>query len=313
MSIAFEHGYAVVVGVAGYQGASRDLPRLPLAVLNDAVDLARALWDPEICGYRADRVHLLLEEQATAAGILRELEWLSDHAREEDTAIFFFSGHGWQAAGASYLAAYDARTDLLDSGMIPTDELSNRFAAIAAGRLVVLLDSCFAGAAQIKGRYAVQGSRGIPILDQRTYDTLTAGRGRVLIAASGPDEESTILPRERNSLFTSCLLRGLRGEAKGNEGILGILDLFQFTAREVQKQSYERQVPLLKGALSDNFPIALRSRPQEETRSKAADGPDPASPPREPEKPSRHIYKPTVYVERDVHSINEIGPRKGGT
>ena len=299
MSAVFEHGYAVVVGVAGYQAASRDLPQLPLAVLNDAVDLARTLWDPDICGYRADRVHLLLEEQATAAGILRELEWLRDQARGEDTAIFFFSGHGWQVDGASYLAAYDARTDLLDSGMIPTDELSNRFAAIAPGRLMVILDSCFAGAAQIKGRDAAQGSRGIPILDQRTYDTLTAGRGRVLIAASGPDEESTILPRERNSLFTSCLLRGLRGEARCDGAALGILDLFQFTSREVRRQSYERQIPLLKGALSDNFPIALC---KEESSSKRTGSEERNSEPSRPRLP-RSGFKPIVNVEGNVDSI----------
>jgi hypothetical protein len=312
MSAAFEHGYAVVVGVAGYQAASRDLSRLPLAVLNDAVDLACTLWDPEICGYRADRVHLLLEEQATAVAIVRELEWLSDHTREDDTAIFFFSGHGWQTGGASYLAAYDARTDLLDSGMIPTDEISNRFASIAAGRLVVLLDSCFAGAAQIKGRDAAQGSGGIAVLAQRSYDTLADGRGRVLMAASGPDEESTIFPRERNSLFTSCLLRGLRGEAKCDGAALGILDLFQFTAREVRRRSYDRQRPLLNVTLNDNFPIALRRRPEEETPSKTGDGPEPPSPRREPERPSRQINKPTVYVEGDVSSIHEIGRRKGG-
>jgi hypothetical protein len=295
---AFENGYAVVVGVAGYRAAGRDLPPLPLAVLNDAVDLARTLWDPEICGYRADRVHLLLEEQATAEGILRELEWLSDHAREEDTAIFFFSGHGWQADGPSYLAAYDARTDDLDSGMIPTDELSNRFAAIGAGRLVVILDSCFAGAAQIKGRDAALGSRGTAALDQRTYDILAAGRGRILIAASGPDEESTILPRERNSLFTSYLLRGLRGDATSEGDVLGILDLFQFTSREVRRQSDERQIPCLKGALSDNFPIALRRG----NSSKELNGEEPkpeASSPRPPE----FGFNPSIRVAGNVGSI----------
>lgn len=308
MSAAFEHGYAVVVGVAGYRAAGRDLPQLPLAVLNDAVDLARTLWDPEICGYRADRVHLLLEEQATAAAILREFEWLSDHAREDDTAIFFFSGHGWQADGASHLAAYDARTDLLDSGLIPTDELSNRFAAIGAGRLVVILDSCFAGAAQIKGRDAALGSRGAAVLDQRTYDALSAGRGRVLIAAAGPDEESTILPRERNSLFTSCLLRGLRGEA-ATAAEVRIFDLFDFISREVQEQSRGYQAPILNVSVNDNFPIALLRVIKPDPTSELAQQKPPPLPPSTDERYSIHIGE----INDSKNTFNQNGRRREPT
>jgi metacaspase-1 len=256
-SATFEHGYAVVAGVTSYR--TRGLPPLPPAVLNDAVDIARALWDPAVCGYRADRVRLLVDEQATAKGILLGLEWLSERTREEDTAIFFFSGHGWKDDRGTYLAAHDASTDSPPNGMIAGNELANRLHAIRAGRLAVFLDSCFSGGAgEIKGR-------GLPSrgwrngLDERTYERLGTGEGRVLLASSRPDEESTILKGERNSLFTSCLLRGLGGEASSAEsGVLGIWDLFRFARDEVMRRTNGRQTPLFKVQLMDNFPIALR-------------------------------------------------------
>jgi len=253
---AFEHGYAVVVGVAGYR--SQGLPPLPLAVLNDAVDIARTLWDPDLCGYRADRVHLLLEEQATAQAIRHELESLVNCCAEDDTAVIFFSGHGWTADGQSYLACYDAWSGPPCRGMIPGEDLASLLQAIPAGRLAVFLDSCFSGSlAEIKGGQDAGGySSG---LDEGTYQKLCAGRGRVLLASSGPQEKSVVVPRERNSLFTSCLLRGLRGEAKASDtGVLGIFDLFRFVAREVQQKSNGFQNPLFKGEMWDEFSIALQ-------------------------------------------------------
>jgi uncharacterized caspase-like protein len=253
---AFEHGYAVVIGVAGY----RALARLPLAALNDAVDLARTLWDPEICGYRADRVRLLLDEQATADGIRQALVWMSDQTSEQDTAIVFFSGHGWQDETGTYLAAYDADSDSPLAGMIPSDEFANRLQAIGAGRLAVFLDCCHAGGAgEIRAGKGARAALGASRLDERTYEKLRGGRGRVLIASSGPEEESTILKGARNSLFTSYLMRGLAGEAPtAKPGILGIFDLYQWAFDRVKKRSGGRQRPLFQGEVRDNFPIALR-------------------------------------------------------
>jgi hypothetical protein len=258
---AFEHGYAVVVGVAGY--SAQGLPPLPLAALNDAVDLARTLWDPDLCGYRADRVRLLVEEQATALAIRQGLDWLVDRCSPDDTAIVFFSGHGWNDGTFSALAAYDAWTAPPGRGMIPGDELANYFRAIPSGRLAVFLDSCFSG-----GLSDIQGgpgsgsaSYGPPRgFDEGTYEKLCAGRGRVLLASSGPQEKSVISEDGRNSLFTSCLLRGLRGEAPTQqEGVLGIFDLFRFVSREVKEKSNRFQNPLFKGLMSDDFPITLQA------------------------------------------------------
>jgi uncharacterized caspase-like protein len=252
---SFENGYAVVVGVAGYH--SPGLPPLPLAILNDAVDVARALWDPDLCGYRADRVRLLLDEQATAEAVRKGLEWLIDRCGQDDTAVFFFSGHGWSEDGRSSLAAYDAQTGSL-RGMIAGEELARYFKALRAGRLAIFLDSCFSGGLSHITGDGIAPAGYISGLDEGTYGKLCAGNGRVLLASSGPEQKSIVPDRERNSLFTSCLLRGLREAENHESGGLGIFDLFRFVAREVNAQSGGTQTPLFKGEMWDEFNIALR-------------------------------------------------------
>jgi metacaspase-1 len=206
-------------------------------------------------------VRLLLDEQATAEGIVHGLNWMNKCcARDgESTAILFFSGHGLDTASGSYLAAHDARVDDPQEGLIAGEELTNRLQAIKAARLAVFLDCCHSGGiAEIKG----PGDGARPragSLDERTYERLSTGRGRVLFASSGASEPSSVRPDDRNSLFSSCLLRGLRGEAgKTGSSVLGIFDLFTFVSEEVKRQSLKQQEPVFMAQIRENFPLALR-------------------------------------------------------
>lgn len=261
----FEQGYALVVGVAGLdQPATHRHAPLPLPVLNDAVDLARTLWNPEFCGYRADRVRLLLEEQATARKILAGLDWLSRRCSEEDTAIFFFSGHGLRRGNPAenFLAAYDSWTDDPPDGLISSDQLTGKLRNIQAGRLVVILDCCFAGSlGEVKGP---AGGPSLPYgfrsgLDQGIYDQLGQGEGRVILASSLATETSKVAGHERNSLFTDCLIRGLRGAAgRPESATISVSDLFDFVTGEVVSLSGGQQHPIMTSRVQSNFPIALQ-------------------------------------------------------
>ncbi|HEX5721102.1 MAG TPA: caspase family protein [Thermoanaerobaculia bacterium] len=271
----FGGGFAVVIGISGYTS----LPRLPLAVLNDAVDVARTLWDPHLCGYRADRVRLLLEGEATADGIRSALDWLSESCGTGDTALLYFSGHGWRRGEGQgsewYLAGFDAERESLPNGMLPGTELTARLAKVRAGRLAAALDCCYAaGAATLKGGGTAPSRPGLTEAD---YERLAQGRGRMILASSRPDETSLVLEGDRNSLFTGCLLRGLAGEAGDGEEIR-VLDLFRFVSGEVPVRSGNRQHPILKGEMENDFPLALRqSSAAPDQRPEGAD-PLPATP-----------------------------------
>lgn len=290
----FSGGFALVIGVSGYPC----LPRLPLAVLNDVVDIARVLWDPQICGYRPDRVRLLVEAEATAEGIRGGIKWLAESCGSGDTAILYFSGHGWQGTGNSkrewYLAAYDASTDACHDGMLPGSELTELLSKIKAGRLAIVLDCCYAaGTAALKGGDMEELRPG---LKQEDYERLAQGRGRVILASSRSDEKSLVLEGDRNSLMTDCLLRGLTGAA-GNESEVRALDLFRYVAKEVPARSDHRQHPVLKCTLEDDFPLALR-------RCLAT--------PNGPEESARLAAEPaastSISAGRDIVAIKRSGP-----
>lgn len=274
----FEEAHALVIGVADYN--SRAFPQLSLAALNDAVDFACTLWNPRIGAYRSDRVRLLLNEQATAPSILQELERIIEDSTDRDTVVLFFSGHGWHENGSSYLAAWDAHADggPLD-GLISGETLSNYLQAIPARRVAAFFDCCYSGGvAEIESCAA--SSRPMPAttlgLDEATYERIARGEGRAVFASSKPGGRSIIQADARNSIFTSCLLRALHGEAQGEDpDTIRILDIFRFLNKEVLVQSCGLQRPILKTAITDDFPLVLRQRREQQE----APIPSPTPPP----------------------------------
>ncbi len=270
----FRHGYALVVGISAY----RHLLPLSEAVLRDAADLTSILRDPDRCGYPAAQVRHLRGTQAAASDICRELRWLAEVTGPEDTALFFFSGHGCQFQDprsgelSSALVAVDGRFDDQPDGLVGGEELTELLRAIPAGRLLVLFDSCYAaGTSEVKD--ALDGFPGIKKgLSEDFYEQLGRGKGRVLMASSRENEPSWFAKDGRHSRFTHYLLEGLNGEAANQTGTVGVLDLFGFLSQRVLADDPERpQHPVMKAEVEDNFSIALAPKGWQQ-RAKSSDG-----------------------------------------
>jgi hypothetical protein len=71
-----EHGHALVIGIANYP----KVKPLSETVLNDARDMHALLTEPLKAGYPPERATLLLDGQATGAGIRKALADLAQHA-----------------------------------------------------------------------------------------------------------------------------------------------------------------------------------------------------------------------------------------
>ncbi|RYZ09240.1 MAG: caspase family protein [Myxococcales bacterium] len=255
----FERGRALLVGVAGYARASK----LPESVLNDARDLATLLQSPARGGYLDANVELLLDQEATAARFRLGLQRLAEKTRPDDTVVIFFSGHGLRRAdghGAeAYLLPIDYDPRNLERTALSATELTRLLAAIQAKRLVVLLDACHAaGAAQLKTGAATATFKSG--LDDKTYEALGRGSGRVVIASSRADEPSCVLPGMKNSLFTAYLLEALSGAAASDdEDFVRVLDVFHHISENVPLRA--TQHPVLKAQdVENNFPVALSPR-----------------------------------------------------
>lgn len=256
----FTHGYAFVAGVANYP----HVRPLPKTVLNDATAVAAMLRDPARAGYAADHVRLALDRQAAKADVLGGLRWLAESTGPDDTAVFYFSGHGARvgegASAINYLITYDARISALQSTAISSAELTGALNAIRAGRLVVLMDACHAGGTgNPKGELDPDVPEIKGNLDDQFYERLASGAGRVILASSKSTELSYILQDARNSVFTECMLEALDGRARHRgDGMVRILDVVDYVWEQVPARIHDRQHPILKAHdMDENFPIAL--------------------------------------------------------
>ncbi len=277
MALATDDFHALLVGVGDYDFP--DFPDLPVTV-KDAEAVRDVLRDPDYCGYPRDNVHALLREQATIDNIRTALKALAPGSVLAGTVFIYFSGHGgrdysngvWQA----YLCPRGADARNLSATAISASELSRALGAISAQRLVLILDMCFAGGAEMKS----------PLLrntwksgwSDDAYEALAQGSGRVIIASSREDQVSYIRPENDMSVFTYHLVQALRGEAvQGDEGVVRLLPTYSYVSNAV-KREHPDQAPVLKipQLVGGDFPLALAAKRPTATLSAHSEQPSPA-------------------------------------
>ena len=268
------NAHALVVGVADYQHINT-LPRV-----QDAQHVADLLCDPGYCGFPRHNVQLLLDAQATRAALRQGLGALAERSNADSTVLIFFSGHGGRIGSGphagQYLLPVDAvypSDDDLARTAISGAEFTEALNAIKAGRLTVVLDCCHAGGIG-EPRDLVPAARVEPGLSDNYLDALKAGTGRVIIAATRSSDPAWVRPGATYGLFTGHLLEGLRGAARGDGGVIRILDLYTYVQRKVISDQ-PNQRPVLKVELEDNYPIALYRGgqvPAPTTAERPADG-----------------------------------------
>ncbi len=82
---------AVVVGISDYQHP--DITDLHYAH-RDAEAFAGWLQSPQGKNLNTTQLHLLTNQEATAARVFNEIIWLFRESGPQDVAILYFSGHG---------------------------------------------------------------------------------------------------------------------------------------------------------------------------------------------------------------------------
>ena len=91
------NAHALVIGIANYQ----NIKPLPKTVLKDAQDMYDLLINPSYCGYLLENVQLLLDNQATQAGINQVLANLAQQSNKDSTVFIYISSHGGQVESES--------------------------------------------------------------------------------------------------------------------------------------------------------------------------------------------------------------------
>jgi hypothetical protein len=138
---------ALLVGINDYPD-----PRMRLeGCMNDVFLISSVLQE---IGFTPDDIRVVLNDRATARGIRDRLHWLLEDAKEGDTRVFYYSGHGAQIAGYGYGEVIDRSDECLvpydfdwsPDHAVVDDWLFELYSQLPYGvSLAMVLDCCHSG------------------------------------------------------------------------------------------------------------------------------------------------------------------------
>jgi uncharacterized caspase-like protein len=262
--------WAIIIGVADYDNKS--VPKVRFAE-SDADAMYRLLTTR--AGYARDNV-LLLTDKAPEKPTLQNFrlalgDFLSRKTTRDDMVLIYYTGLGASEVDASsreadglakYLIPRNVQPDALRTTAFSMQEMQGLVARIPAERVVVLLDTSYGGAAG--GRSLARPNARPHDLGDQFLERLAKSRGRLVIAASGPNEVALEPTDLGHGLFTYYLLEGLAGKADRNgDGIVTVSELFPYLEDQVDRKSRAagaRQRPLMKGDIEGTLPLSRLGR-----------------------------------------------------
>ena len=249
-------GYALLIGVNGY----RHVPKLRYCA-HDCELLGKVLVQQ--CGFPKDHVMVLADTRPetqyhpTRDNIMRYLDRWLKQPKTNDTVLVFFSGHGVEVKGVSYLVPIEARRQSIGQDAVSTLHVKQQLQRCSAARRVFVVDACHSGS----------GQTGAGTMSGQMWGALTDGktsRGLVTLASCGMEEVSNEAAELRHGTFTYYLAKGLEGEAdrdvEGNkDGKLTVTEVYAYTWDRVttwaQRKS-KRQTPKIIAEFQGVFVLA---------------------------------------------------------
>lgn len=210
--------YVVSVGVADYPGTGQDLRISDY----DAKTIAKVFH-----ATRDAVVSVLVNSEATKANLLSTIHTTFSEAKNGDTVILYFSGHGTPGA----LACHD--------GLLTYQHIFKMLKGCKANRKMIIADACYAGKMRTNGQ-----------------QTAKYNSQNVMLFLSSRTNETSQETKYKNSLFTIFLERGLRGGAdKNRDRRITARELFDFVHNGVTKASGNKQHPVMWGSFDNNMTI----------------------------------------------------------
>ena len=227
----YQNSWALVVGVNTYHAPS--IPALSYAVA-DAKAVAEAL--PRV-GFPAERIEVLVNEEATKQGILTKLLGKASSMQQDDRMLVFFALHGQvlkhRKGEDGYLLPYDADPTNLPLSCLPMADFVRHGKSLPPKHILFVLDSCFSGYATKRDATPANIEMDLTALTQEpVVQLLTAGTGNQKAVEEGG-----------HGIFTRSFLKGLEGFADPAGSGLTALKLADYILQRVLEKSENRQTP----------------------------------------------------------------------
>lgn len=220
--------YLVSAGIEDYS-------RFPQKGVND---LPNTCKDARGIKYVYDKnkavTSLLLNSQASKAGIINAVTNTFSKAGPDDIVVFFFSGHGLPGG----ICASD--------GLLFYDDLIAAMAKSQSKNKMMFIHSCHSGSIRTE---ANRGNKSVK----------SAQDGNVLLfLSSRGNEYSWTNSLKEFSYFTDYLQRALRGKADVNrDRVITAKELYEYVTKGVTKATGNEQHPVMWGKFSDDMPVMV--------------------------------------------------------
>ena len=206
----YSDSWAIVIGINQYSHLR------PLSgAVNDATAVGQLLQTE--FRFSTGHTYLLLDHEATQSTIREHLELISQQSKPNDRIVIFIAGHGEtrqtpEGGEIGYLATWESIPDKWHT-FIRIDDITCYSHLIPAKHILFVFDACFSGLA------LTRGAPGLPTADIRRWlkDCMTH-RVRQVLTAGLAEQPVGDLTEDGHSIFTSYLLKGLKGAAAGSEG-----------------------------------------------------------------------------------------------
>jgi MFS family permease len=252
---------AVIVGIDGYKGK-------PLhCAVNDAVYLMETLqkvwknrnvfiktliwpsFNEEKAKNQREAWGIELPKDAsgvTRDGILSIVRECADLARESDTFLFYFAGHGVLADEEPALVTIADGKDAKGTENISVKEIQQAAAGCASQKKIMILDCC----QSLKRPYkSIKGYKNLEELTKGWSILLASSPGEVSLEDQyyGDSRDDYL----QQGVFTASLAEGLRGDAVGSSGLVSLADLAYFVGKRVPVEYLERLEVIALSGRSD--------------------------------------------------------------
>jgi len=232
--VDFGRYYALVIGNQNYQLLARlQTPR------TDAERAAQVLKDKY--GFTVQLV-----EDANDAAMMTALNDLNSVLRPNDNLLIYYAGHGARLQGAERTVGYwlpiNAEQPPRDTFWVPNEQITMHVGRLAARRVLVIADSCYAGLLSEEPGMNIFGTEGQFSLDYVKFKLPKRSR---LVLASGGDAPVADSDGQGNSVFARAFLDVL----DANNGILSAAGLFTQVREHVKAgatRNHITQTPELK-------------------------------------------------------------------
>jgi hypothetical protein len=202
-------------------------------------------------------------------------EFFKDDIKSDDTLLLYFSGHGVPGDDDFFLASSNIDQKMPKMRGFSFDDLNGEIRHCHARRVVVILDSCYAGSLNVSGK-SNEAALASAAKNQLST-TFKEGEGRCLLSSCMGFQESFATTEGDHSFFTNYLLKGLRGadgKSVDDNGFVTPESLMNYIDREIDNLEEKRptQTPFRK--IESAGKILLAAHPELATSTKTKETED---------------------------------------